>query len=270
MSKRSFVVMALLLVILSLGAGSVMADDAPVCEPGEGAHAAFGNMLSDGVKAWNFLKNSSNCDYVGGIAVYEKYEEYDESRPETLNSQRLFASQIVTVPAGGEVYVEVPLPACASQVDLFWGNVITDFTAEGTYGNRLIVAGHFGSELCGTPTPTPPPPTPTPPPPTPTPPPPADPTWCSPGYWRQPHHLDSWAATGISPDAKYSAYFGPVTLSNNGARRRASADPTLWEVLQSPQFYGGAAFNNVGDLLSGAHPDVNFNGTRVEDSCPLN
>jgi len=41
-------------------------------------------------------------------------------------------------------------------------------------------------------------------------------------------------------------------------------------VLQSPQYYGGDAFNAVGDLLSAAHPDVNFNGERIEDSCPLN
>jgi hypothetical protein len=93
--------------------------------------------------------------------------------------------------------------------------------------------------------------------------------WCSPGYWRQPHHLDSWEATGISPSAKYSAYFPPVQLSKKAKADGATADPTLWQVLQSPQWYGGAAFNNVGDLLSAAHPDVNFTGERVEDSCPL-
>jgi hypothetical protein len=86
--------------------------------------------------------------------------------------------------------------------------------------------------------------------------------WCSPGYWRQPHHLDSWAATGISPDEKYNAYFDPDL----------PGDPTLLEVLQSPQRYnrGTDSFNKVGDLLSGAHPDVAFGGKRVEDSCPLN
>lgn len=94
--------------------------------------------------------------------------------------------------------------------------------------------------------------------------------WCSPGYWRQEHHLDSWEATGISPDELYSDYFGAPTLSRQGQREGAPTDPTLWEVLQAPQWYGGEAFNNVGDLLSAAHPDVNFEGERVEDSCPLN
>jgi hypothetical protein len=94
--------------------------------------------------------------------------------------------------------------------------------------------------------------------------------WCSPGYWRQSHHLDSWAATGISPDELYSAYFAPVSLSKKALSEGANANPTLWEVLQSPQWYGGEAFNNVGDLLSEAHPDVDFNGERIGDSCPLN
>lgn len=96
--------------------------------------------------------------------------------------------------------------------------------------------------------------------------------WCSPGYWRQPHHLDSWEATGISPDTKYSAVISSpvITLSKKALKDGATADPTLWQVLQAPQWYGGAAFNAVGDLLSDAHPDVDFKGERVENSCPLN
>jgi len=94
-------------------------------------------------------------------------------------------------------------------------------------------------------------------------PPPAGGEWCSPGYWRQPHHLDSWAATGISTGAFYNSFgFSPQLTGN----------PTLLQVLQSPQTYnkkGSGAFNNVGDLLSGAHPDVDFDGKRVEN-CPLN
>lgn len=99
----------------------------------------------------------------------------------------------------------------------------------------------------------------------------ADGQWCSPGYWRQPHHQDSWLATGISPSASFHDYFGyyPV-LSKQGVKEGATANPTLWQVLQSPQWYGGDAFNAVGDLLSDAHPDVNFTGERIEDSCPLN
>jgi hypothetical protein len=99
--------------------------------------------------------------------------------------------------------------------------------------------------------------------------------WCSPGYWR--NHLEeaSIAAAACGPprtlDNKYSDVFGAQPpRSPSGVRDNAPTDPTLLQVLQNPQWYGGAAFNNVGDLLSLCHPDVNFTGERVEDSCPLN
>jgi hypothetical protein len=41
-------------------------------------------------------------------------------------------------------------------------------------------------------------------------------------------------------------------------------------VISTPQCYGGEAANAVADILSAAHPDVDFYGTRVEGSCPLN
>lgn len=88
-------------------------------------------------------------------------------------------------------------------------------------------------------------------------------SWCSPGYWR--NHPAAWEATGISPTALYSSYFDVSTLS----KKATNMNPTLGEVLKAPQTYGGPAFNNVGDLLSDAHPDVNFTGQRTEDSCPL-
>jgi len=93
--------------------------------------------------------------------------------------------------------------------------------------------------------------------------------WCSPGYWRQQHHLDSWVATGYRPHDLFVEVLGYYPNVNRfGQRVGATTNPTLWEVLQSPQSYGGDAFNAVGDLLSTAHPEVNFNGDRVEDSCP--
>ncbi|MFU8827667.1 MAG: hypothetical protein ACNA70_09300 [Brevefilum sp.] len=77
--------------------------------------------------------------------------------------------------------------------------------------------------------------------------------WCSPGYWRQEHHLDSWAATGYSPGDLYQG-----------------TEYTLLEILQDPTTFARLGyFEAVGDLLSGAHPEVDFMGVRVEDSCPL-
>jgi hypothetical protein len=84
--------------------------------------------------------------------------------------------------------------------------------------------------------------------------------WCSPGFWwNSPIAAAAAAAAGgFSLDDPYADFFAPI-----------DGDPTLWQVLSSPQTYGGGPFNNVGDLLSDSHPDVNFTGERVGDSCPL-
>jgi hypothetical protein len=86
--------------------------------------------------------------------------------------------------------------------------------------------------------------------------------WCSPGYWR--NHLDSWPAGTHGTyynDYSHLYAFDPKTIDSN---------PTLDEVLASPQVYGGPAFNNVGDLLSdlsGLDFDI---GDPRNHNCPLN
>jgi hypothetical protein len=98
--------------------------------------------------------------------------------------------------------------------------------------------------------------------------------WCSPGFWSQNPiaAAEAAAAGGFSLDDLYSDFFDPILGLNEKqlAKQGLTTEPTLWEVLSYPQVYGGEAFNNVGDLLSDAHPDVNFAyDYRVEDSCPL-
>jgi hypothetical protein len=61
---------------------------------------------------------------------------------------------------------------------------------------------------------------------------------------------------------------GDITLSKLGIKMGMTTNPTLLQVLQGPQYYGGAAFNAVGDYLSAIY--VNFTGIRVPGSCPLN
>jgi hypothetical protein len=84
--------------------------------------------------------------------------------------------------------------------------------------------------------------------------------WCSPGFWRNNPIAAAAAAAagGFSLDDPYADFYDAI-----------DGDPTLWQVLMSPQTYGGGPFNDVGDLLSLSHPDVNFTGERVGDSCPL-
>jgi hypothetical protein len=99
--------------------------------------------------------------------------------------------------------------------------------------------------------------------------------WCSPGYWRQPQNLDSWEDTGYKTTDLYTDKIGslpsPINRKPAGcSSSEAPTSPTLLQVLEKPQCYGGTAFNAVGDLLSAAHPDVDFQGTRTQNSCPLN
>ena len=97
--------------------------------------------------------------------------------------------------------------------------------------------------------------------------------WCSPGFWRNSPIAASEAAAagGFAMSDPYEDFFDPIEGINERQRTRLGLplSPTLTQVLDYPQIYGGEAFNNVGDLLSGAHPDVNFDGTRYEGSCPL-
>jgi len=81
--------------------------------------------------------------------------------------------------------------------------------------------------------------------------------WCPPDYWLQ--HLDSWP-TKHPTTARYNDLYRPALPGN----------PTLLEVLESPETYGIPATNAVADMLSAVHPDIDYRGDRIQDSCPLN
>ena len=76
---------------------------------------------------------------------------------------------------------------------------------------------------------------------------------CTPGYWKQRHHLDSWV--GHAPDDAYEAVFGVD----------ASFDKTLQEALGQ----GGGGEKALGRhavaaLLNAANPDVSYFYTEAE------
>lgn len=75
-------------------------------------------------------------------------------------------------------------------------------------------------------------------------------TGCTPGYWKQKHHFDSWEATGYLPTQTVASVFGPLDASIDGL--------TLEQALK----LGGGGLNAlirhaVAALLNAAHPDVN-------------
>ena len=91
--------------------------------------------------------------------------------------------------------------------------------------------------------------------------------WCSPGYWKK--NIDNteiWNEISYSVDAKYSDIADkPVILSQKGINDGANDDPSLREILNNNNYYSGEDFNNVADLLSYAHPGINFTGDRYFD-----
>jgi hypothetical protein len=86
---------------------------------------------------------------------------------------------------------------------------------------------------------------------------------CTPGYWKQPQHLDSWTTTGFSPDQTLESVFDvpdSFGLDTN-------------TLLQALNFGGGSGATGsarillraaVASLLNSAHPDVDYPRTTAE------
>lgn len=71
---------------------------------------------------------------------------------------------------------------------------------------------------------------------------------CTPGYWKQPHHLDSWGPTGYSPDDIFFDVFGV-----------GPDDLTLLDALWLRGGHMNAFMRHaVAALLNAAHPLVAY------------
>lgn len=136
------------------------------------------------------------------------------------------------------------------------------------------------------PTETPVPPTATPLPPTATPIPPGGGQGCTPGYWRQDHHFDSWV--NYSPSDDYEVVFGvdatfnPHSLLNavwlGGGGERAMARHAVAALLNASS--SGVSYlyteADVITMVQNAYATGNFEGTKNlfaaqnEMGCPLN
>jgi len=72
--------------------------------------------------------------------------------------------------------------------------------------------------------------------------------WCSPGFWK--NHLNAWSTA--DQNLPYSSLgAGRAPLSKKAPTSGPGSNPTLLDVLQSPNVYGGPATNSVADYLSG-------------------
>lgn len=87
---------------------------------------------------------------------------------------------------------------------------------------------------------------------------------CTPGYWKQNQHLDSWERTGFKTTDPFNKVFGFTQyLKNNGTPY------TLLEVMRELNGSGDPISTNLGfhavaALLNAAHPAVNYGYTAGE------
>lgn len=112
---------------------------------------------------------------------------------------------------------------------------------------------------------------------------------CTPGYWKQCQHLDSWAATGFFPDDVFNTVFGvsqyvnpqtnqPYTLLQvMGLTGSGNCTPDAEQPSCRSKPHGDAigkmgcdpispnlGFHAVAALLNAAHPNVNYGYTSGE------
>ncbi len=95
------------------------------------------------------VKNTSeSCSTSVGMASYKKFDS-------NIDHQILFSSDTKSIGPGQTVRLFVSLPGCATQVDLFWGSLITSFKGGIRYGYRLLWSTHLGGKKYCTNKPTP-------------------------------------------------------------------------------------------------------------------
>lgn len=85
------------------------------------------------------LKNNGTCSVKVGLASYRKYDEI-------LSNQTIYDwVNSTTLAPGQQIQMTISLPSCAAQVDVFWGDVISDYSTGAMYSSpvdRLIAAYH--------------------------------------------------------------------------------------------------------------------------------
>ncbi len=74
---------------------------------------------------------SQTCSFQVGLASYKMFDL-------NIDNQVLFSSQTVTINPGQTLNLQVNVPDCAFQIDLFQGSLITSFAGGVRYGARLI------------------------------------------------------------------------------------------------------------------------------------
>ncbi|NJN55193.1 MAG: hypothetical protein HC804_10795 [Anaerolineae bacterium] len=258
-------------------------------------------MTQSGSTVTGDVSNCASAASNVGMVVVAAY-----LNPDGTISNQVIDQQTTSAGAGEKVTFVSTLPECTVKVLLYKGD------NENNPANQLTVRFYNTSKYCTEqPTATPLPPTDTPVPPTATPLPPTDtpvpptatavpptavpPTatpqppgggqGCTPGYWKQPHHFDSWV--NYSPTDNYEAVFGVDAsfnkdlvgaLAQGGGGEKALGRHAVAALLNANT--SGVSFlytqADVIAMVQGAYATGDFEGvknlfaTQNEMGCPLN
>lgn len=225
--------------------------------------ALTGTLSQSGNMITGTADNCSDSDADVGLVVIAAFQ-LDDGTIQNREHNRVTG----TVAAGQSLDLVSDAPECTIKVILYKGSNENDQANKLAQSVYNVDKDNYCSDK---PTPTPPPPTDTPPPPTKTPPPPTKtpppptktpppPTetpppagqGCTPGYWRQDHHFDSW--TTYSPSDSYDATFG--------------VDGSFATLLDAVWARGGGenalARHAVAALLNAASPGVDYLYTEAD------
>lgn len=144
-------------LVAAFGPSEVFAQEEPVEETTEipcTSGDLSGRIEISGGGATGHLEYTGDaiCQGQIGIASYQKFDE-------VIDNQEIF--DFTVVPAsfapGGQTTVTVGLPECATQIDLFVGEVLMSLDGN-RYGPRLVTARHIGgTDYCEPDTPVEPP-----------------------------------------------------------------------------------------------------------------
>ena len=109
----------------------------PNCDPE--VHLT-GSILSNNTTG-RIINSSSSCTYDVGMASYRKFDEI-------IDNQEIFDWVETTIGPNQTIEVSVDLPNCATQIDLFYGDVLLSLNGQ-RYGTRLLAARHInGTNYC--------------------------------------------------------------------------------------------------------------------------
>ncbi|HEX2623572.1 MAG TPA: hypothetical protein VHL11_25605 [Phototrophicaceae bacterium] len=165
---------------------------------------------------------SVTCAYEVGLAVYRRFDS-------VIDHQELFSSATgIVLPGQTLTLGPVNNPGCASQIDLFYGPILTSLYHQ-RYGFRILRAINVGTQYCsGT-------------------------KGCTPGYWK--NHEDAWSDTGFTPgQSTVSMFTGAAVFPNLAVKTlleslQGDGGPTLEDKAKILLRAGVAAELNASDPL---------------------